>query len=85
MKHRQKLKKMLKTMKVLKKRSNHLYIWIKSGDFLQRKSLDGCRLQFENLAKVAEVVLVLPQSNASEERVISLIRLNKTLSILSFP
>ena len=44
----------------------------------KKKSLDGCRLCFETLAKVADFVLVLSHSNAGEERVFSLIRLNKT-------
>ena len=42
------------------------------------KSPDGCTLRFPNLTKIAQVVLILPHSNASEERIFSLIRLNKT-------
>ena len=39
---------------------------------------DGCRLKFARLSKVARLVLVLPHSNAGEERVFSMVRLNKT-------
>ena len=42
------------------------------------KSADGCRPRYPNLAKVAKLVLVLPHSNAGEERLFSLVRLNKT-------
>ena len=40
----------------------------------QIKSADGCTLKFRFLAKVAEIVLVLPYSNAGEERVFSMIK-----------
>lgn len=50
-------------------------IWAYLG---KKKSSDGCGLRFANLAKVAEIVLVIPHSNAGEERVFSLIRLNRT-------
>lgn len=42
------------------------------------KTPDGCKLRFPNLSKVARLILVLPHSNAGEEQVFSLIRLNKT-------
>ena len=42
------------------------------------KSADGCRPRFSNLAKMAKLALVLPHSNAGEERLFSLVRLNKT-------
>ena len=42
------------------------------------KNHDGCKLRFPNLSKIARLVLVLPHSNAGEERVFSMIRLNKT-------
>ena len=42
------------------------------------KTPDGCNLRFPNLSKVARLILLLPHSNAGEERVFSLIRLNKT-------
>ena len=42
------------------------------------KSADGCRQRFANLARIAQLVLVLPHSNAGEERIFSLVRLNKT-------
>ena len=41
------------------------------------KNIDG-KLIFERLSKVALLVLTLPHSNASEERVFSLINKNKT-------
>ena len=44
----------------------------------KKKSPDGCQMRFANLAKLAQLVLVLPHSNASEERLFSLVRLNKT-------
>ena len=44
----------------------------------KKKSPDGCRLQFAYLARIAHVILVLPHSNAGEERVFSLVHLNKT-------
>ena len=43
-----------------------------------KKSANGCRPRFPNLAKVAKLVLVLPHSNAGEARLFSLVRLNKT-------
>ena len=42
------------------------------------KSADGCRPRFANLAKVAKLVLVRLHSNAGEERLFSVVRLNKT-------
>ena len=39
---------------------------------------DGCKLKFARLSKVARLILVLPHSNAGEERVFSMVRLNKT-------
>ena len=39
---------------------------------------DNCHLKLPLLSKVAKLVLTLPHSNAGEERVFSLIRLNKT-------
>ncbi len=36
------------------------------------------KLKFEKLCKVVQLVMTLPHSNASEERVFSLIRKNKT-------
>ena len=39
---------------------------------------NGIILAFELLSKVAKVVLVIPCSNAGEERVFSLIKQNKT-------
>ena len=33
------------------------------------KTPDGCKLRFPNLSKVARLILVLPHSNAGEERV----------------
>ena len=39
---------------------------------------DGCRLKFARLLKVARLILVLPYSNAGEERIFSMVRLNKT-------
>lgn len=49
-------------------------IW---GYFGICKTSDG-RLRFGKLAKIAELVLVIPQSNTSEERVFSRMRKNKT-------
>ena len=50
-------------------------IWV----FLSTKETgDGCKLKFSNLSKVAKLVLTLPHLNAGEERVFSLVRLNKT-------
>ena len=42
------------------------------------KSVDGT-LRFPMLTKVAQLVLVLPHSNAQEERVFSLVTKNKTM------
>lgn len=42
------------------------------------KTGDGCDHRFALLSRVAKLVLVLPHSNAGEERVFSLVRLNKT-------
>ena len=50
-------------------------IWAYIGTM---KNDDGCSLKFQHLPKIAKLVLTLPHSNASEERVFSLIRLNKT-------
>lgn len=38
----------------------------------------SCYPSFQHLSKVAELVLVLPHSNAKEERAFSLVRKNKT-------
>lgn len=43
-----------------------------------KKTPDGCHLQFSNLSRIALLVLAIPHSNAQEERVFSLIKLNKT-------
>ena len=43
-----------------------------------KKTGDGCKLKFSNLSKVAKLVLTLPHSNAGEEWVFRLVRLNKT-------
>ena len=42
------------------------------------KTGDGCKMKFSLLSRVAKLVLTLPHSNAGEERVFSLVRLNKT-------
>ena len=42
------------------------------------KTGDGCSNKFLFLSKIAKLVLTLPHSNAGEERVFSLVRLNKT-------
>ena len=42
------------------------------------KTGDGCNLKFQNLSRIAKLVLTLPHSSAAEERVFSLVRLNKT-------
>lgn len=39
---------------------------------------DGCSYKFPHLSRIAKLVLTLPHSNAGEERVFSLVRLNKT-------
>ena len=49
-------------------------IW---GYLSEMKRADGS-LVFEHLAKVAKLVLIVPHSNAGEERVFNLIKLNKT-------
>ena len=51
-------------------------IW---GHVATVKNVDGSQ-SFELLSKVAKLVLVIPHSNAGEERVFSLIRQNKTPS-----
>ena len=38
---------------------------------------DGLQM-FEFLSKIAEIVLVMPHSNAAEERIFSFVKLNKT-------
>lgn len=42
------------------------------------KTGDSCNYRFSQLASIAQLVLTLPHSNAGEERVFSLVRLNKT-------
>ena len=42
------------------------------------KTGDSCNLRFFHLSAIARLVLTLPHSNAGEERVFSLVRLNKT-------
>ena len=42
------------------------------------KSAD-CMLRFPKLSKVAQLVLILPHSNAQEERVFSMVTKNKTV------
>ena len=42
------------------------------------KTGDNCNLRFPCLSAIAGLVLTLPHSNAGEERVFSLVRLNKT-------
>lgn len=42
------------------------------------KTGDGCTLKFPHLSRLAKLVLTLPHSNAGEERVFSMIKLNKT-------
>ena len=64
-----------------------LSVQVTEGDHLQPdivwhgleklKDVNGKSL-FAQLAKVAKLVLVLPHSNADEERIISLVRKNKT-------
>lgn len=49
------------------------------GYLSQRKRVDG-RLNFPTLSRVAQGVLILPHSNASEERVFSMVTKNKTIS-----
>ena len=52
--------------------------WTKFWNYLQSMtSADGV-LRFHRLARVAKLVLILPHSNASEERVFSMITKNKT-------
>ena len=43
------------------------------------QTVDSSKLKFQRLMQVAKVVLVIPHSNASEERVFSMVRKNKTL------
>jgi hypothetical protein len=50
-------------------------IW---GHISDMKTGDNCNLQFPSLSAIARLVLTLPHSNAGEERVFSLVRLNKT-------
>ena len=42
------------------------------------KTADGCQDRFKRIARVAHLVMTIPHSNAAEERVFSLIKLNKT-------
>ena len=42
------------------------------------KTGDGCELKFQHLSRIAKLVLTLPHSSAAEERVFSLVCLNKT-------
>lgn len=49
-------------------------IWSELG----RKKLPDGSYQFSHLAKVAKLVLVIPHSNAEEERVFSMVTKNKT-------
>lgn len=42
------------------------------------KTGDGCILKFPHLSRLAKLVLTLPHSNAGEERVFIMIKLNKT-------
>ena len=49
-------------------------IW---SSLLRKQNADGSKI-FKNLGKIVEAVLVLHHSNASEERVFSMIRKNKT-------
>ena len=42
------------------------------------KTSNCCTLRFPNLSRVARLIFVLPHSYAGEERVFSIIRLNKT-------
>ena len=51
--------------------------WTKFGNYLQSTNPDGV-LRFRWLANVSKLVLILPHSNASEERVFSMITKNKT-------
>ena len=50
-------------------------IWAFLSDM---KTGDGCNLKLPHLSRIAKLVLTLPHSNAGEERVFSLVRLNKT-------
>ena len=50
-------------------------IW---GYLSTMKAGDNCSLRFPQLSSIAKLVLTLPHSNAGEERVFSLVRLNKT-------
>ena len=42
------------------------------------KSPDGCTFLFARLSKIAFLVMTIPHSNAAEERIFNLIRVNKT-------
>ena len=42
------------------------------------QKVDSIELKFRRLIQVAKVVLVIPHSNAAEERVFSMVRKNKT-------
>ena len=50
-------------------------IW---GHLAALKTGDGCNLKFPQLSLIAKLVLTIPHSNAGEEHVFSLVRLNKT-------
>lgn len=50
-------------------------IW---GFISTMKTGDTCNYRFSQLSRIAKLVLTLPHSNAGEERVFSLVRLNKT-------
>ena len=47
------------------------------GYLAEMKNCDGS-LKFQSLSKVAKMVLIIPHSNAGEERVFNLIKQNKT-------
>ncbi len=48
------------------------------GHLCKIKEIGSSELKFRRLAEVAKAVLVIPHSNASEERVFSMVRKNKT-------
>lgn len=50
-------------------------IWTYLGSL---KSSDGCSFMFKRLCKIAFLVMIIPHSNAAEERIFNLIRANKT-------
>lgn len=50
-------------------------IWTHLGSL---KSPDGCSFMFKRLCKIAFLVMTIPHSNATEERIFNLIRANKT-------